>query len=304
MVLSRGRKSEAQATEEGLEAESKFIDTPGIRLHYLEWPGSGPPAVLLHGRGLCAQVWRPTAESLASRFRVVAMDLRGHGDSDKPGSYGWEDVAPDLKGFVEGLNLRDILLIGHSRGAVLAALGGSFISDRVRGAILIEPGMPVHNPEAGSHHDRSAAARVARNRRSLWPSRQAIFDRYSQAEAFRNWRTDLLWEYINGGTEEMDDGQVQLKCTPEIEAEFTAAQAPADQDDWLARVTFPIMLITSENPTRHPSANPSLRLLQKAAPSFEHVIVKDAGHFIPQERPDELEGEIRRFVESGVMSAG
>ena len=182
-----------------MEAESKFIETPDIRLHYLEWPGSGPPAVLLHGRGLCAQVWRPTAESLASRFRVVAMDLRGHGDSDKPGGYNWENVAPDLKGFVEGLGLRDILLIGHSRGAVLAALGGSFISDRVRGAILIEPGMPVHNPEAGSHHDRSAAARVARNRRSLWPSRQAIFDRYSQAEAFRNWRTDLLWEYINGG---------------------------------------------------------------------------------------------------------
>ena len=87
--------------EERLEPESKFIETPEIRLHYLEWPGSGPPAVLLHGRGLCAQVWRPTAESLASRFRVVAMDLRGHGDSDKPGSYNWEDVAPDLKGFVE-----------------------------------------------------------------------------------------------------------------------------------------------------------------------------------------------------------
>ena len=88
--------------EEGLEAESKFIDTPEIRLHYLEWPGSGPPAVLLHGRGLCSQVWRPTAESLASQFRVVAMDLRGHGDSDKPGGYNWENVAPDLKAFVEG----------------------------------------------------------------------------------------------------------------------------------------------------------------------------------------------------------
>ena len=181
---------------------------------------------------------------------------------------------------------------------------GSFISDRVRGAILIEPGMPVHNPEAGSHHDRSAAARIARNRRSLWPSRQAIFDRYSQAEAFRNWKTDLLWEYVNGGTEELDDGQVQLKCTPEIEAEFTAAQAPADQDDWLARVTFPIHAHHQREP-HAPSIGESILCgyCRRRRPSFEHVIMKDVGHFIPQERPDELEMEIWRFVESGVMSA-
>lgn len=285
-----------------MEPQSKFVDTGDLQFHYLEWSGNGPPVLLLHGRGLCAQVWRLTANALASHFRVIAMDLRGHGASDKPGKYGWDEVAPDLKRFIESLDLNDVLLVGHSRGAVVATLGGALVRDRIRGAILIEPGIPVPNPEKGSHDDRSAAARIARGRRSTWPDRQTIFDRYSKAPVFKYWKTEILWEYINFGTEELPDGQIELKCTPEIEGEFTAAQAPDNLNELLELIDFPIHLITSENKARHPESSAPLQQLRTIAPSFNHVIFEGTGHFIPQEQPERLEKEIWQFVDSGVMN--
>ena len=285
-----------------MEPRSKFVNTGGLQFHYLEWSGNGPPVLLLHGRGLCAQVWRVTANSLTSHFRVIAMDLRGHGDSDKPGNYGWDEVAPDLKRFIESLDLKNVLLIGHSRGAAVAALGGSFVCERIRGAILIEPGIPVPNPEKGDPNDRSVAARIARSRRSIWPDRKTLFDRYSKAAVFRDWKTEILWEYVNFGTKDLPNGQIELKCTPEIEAEFTAAQAPADLNEWLERIDFPIHLITSENEARHPESSPALQQLRRISPSFNHVIFEDTGHFIPQEQPEKLEKEIWQFINSGVMN--
>lgn len=281
---------------------SKFIETRSVVLHYLEWPNSRPLVLLLHGRGLCAQVWRATGDSLSSRYHVLAMDLRGHGDSGKPGNYAWENVIRDLKDFVETLDLQNLFLVGHSRGAVVAALGGSLIRDRVRGAVLIEPGIPVPDPLAGSHNDRTLATRIARNRRSVWPNRQAVFERYSKAEAFRHWRADILWDYLLGGMKDLDDGQVELKCTPDIEAQLSAAQAPSNLDKLLRAVNFPIRLITSENPERHPKANPALLQLKEASPRFDHVILKKIGHFIPQEDPVRLETEIHDFIDRETMT--
>ncbi len=58
----------------------------GIRLAYLDFGGGGPPAVLHHPTGFLSWVWAPIAERLAQRYRVFALDARGHGDSDKPES--------------------------------------------------------------------------------------------------------------------------------------------------------------------------------------------------------------------------
>ncbi len=282
---------------------SKFVDADCIRLHYLEWPGDGPTALLLHGRGLCAQVWTPTAEALSSRFRVLAMDLRGHGDSDKPeGRYEWKDVAPDLKGFIHALDLSNVFMVAHSRGAVLAALGGAMVADRIAGAVIIEPGIPGPNLSSDASDYRQRSTRIASSRRAVWPSRDQIFERYSGADAFKRWREDILWSYIEGGTFVREDGQVELKCTPAIEAQFTSAVASQDMIDGLSRIDFPVLHITSDNPGRFPDASAGLRVIRDSAPSFEHLVMPDAGHFIPQEKPEELEREIWRFVESDVMA--
>src|SRR6266508_5624395 len=97
---------------------SSYLDVNGVRLHYLR-AGDGPTAIVLtHGNSHCAGVWTPLIEALAGdRYTVVALDLPGHGWSDKPESgYDWASLRDDLVGLVTALELRDILYVGHSRG--------------------------------------------------------------------------------------------------------------------------------------------------------------------------------------------
>src|SRR5262249_59708341 len=94
---------------------SGFVSANGVRLHYLDFGGDGPPAVLHHATGFHAWVWTPIAEALSTRYRVFAVDARGHGDSEKPlDGYRWKAFIADLVAFVEALALRPVLGAGHS----------------------------------------------------------------------------------------------------------------------------------------------------------------------------------------------
>jgi pimeloyl-ACP methyl ester carboxylesterase len=76
--------------------------------------------VLLHGLGERAASWDPVLDALADRFRVYALDLRGHGDSDWPGAYSFELMAADVAGLLDELGLGSVTLVGHSMGGAVA----------------------------------------------------------------------------------------------------------------------------------------------------------------------------------------
>ncbi len=108
-----------------LDATSHMIDLPTGRFHYLSW-GAGrtelPAALLLHGITSSALSWVRVGPSLADRYRVYALDMRGHGDSVKsaPGTYSLRQTADDALALIEALNLQHPLLIGHSWGGATA----------------------------------------------------------------------------------------------------------------------------------------------------------------------------------------
>jgi pimeloyl-ACP methyl ester carboxylesterase len=81
--------------------------------------GQGRDLVLIHGIGSTSDTWRPVIDELADAFRLFAIDLRGHGESDKPDTgYLVEDYARDLQGVIGGLGLEQPLLMGHSLGGM------------------------------------------------------------------------------------------------------------------------------------------------------------------------------------------
>ena len=83
---------------------------------------AAPPMVLLHGLGEQAAGWETVASGLAQTFRVVALDLRGHGASDRPGDYSYELMRDDVIGVLDALDLPEVVLVGHSMGGVVAYL--------------------------------------------------------------------------------------------------------------------------------------------------------------------------------------
>src|SRR5262245_30034390 len=99
------------------QPEHRFVTVAGLRIHYLDWGNpSAPPFVMLHGIDRVARTFDHVAPHFAGRYHVIAMDLRGHGDSgwDPQGRYLVEDHTSDLEGLVRALALRDITLWGNS----------------------------------------------------------------------------------------------------------------------------------------------------------------------------------------------
>ena len=105
------------------EPQDSYIDLRGpapIRLHYLDWGGTGRPLILLHGLASSCRIWDFMAPLLADRFHIFALDQRGHGLSDKPGSYTFAEVTGDLAAFIEALGLERPIVVGHSWGGGVA----------------------------------------------------------------------------------------------------------------------------------------------------------------------------------------
>jgi len=106
-------------------AQSHMIDLPAGRFHYVSWGAEQielPNVLLLHGITSSAQSWVRVGPALANRYRVYALDMRGHGDSIKPskGAYSLRYTADDAAAFIDILGLECPLLIGHSWGGATA----------------------------------------------------------------------------------------------------------------------------------------------------------------------------------------
>jgi pimeloyl-ACP methyl ester carboxylesterase len=96
------------------------VEANCIRQHYLE-AGDGPPVVLLHGFPETSYAWRFQIPELARKYRVIAPDLRGYGETDKPATgYDKRTMANDLRELMQVLDIPKIALVGHDRGARVA----------------------------------------------------------------------------------------------------------------------------------------------------------------------------------------
>jgi pimeloyl-ACP methyl ester carboxylesterase len=125
-----------------------YVEANGLRLHVLDWttretPGSGA-FVLVHGLGSSAHIWDLTGPLVAEQTgrRVVALDQRGHGESDQPDSdYGFPSVVADLLDCMDALKLTEpSIVVGHSWGASVVLHFAVSHPDRVAGIALVDGG--------------------------------------------------------------------------------------------------------------------------------------------------------------------
>lgn len=129
-------------------AASRYATVNGVRLHYVI-AGSGDPVLLLHGWPETWYAWRKVIPVLASRFTVVAPDMRGYGDSERPvGGYDKVTVATDLHELMRSLGFARIHLVAQDMGGPVGfAYAASFPAD-VRDFVFIESAVPGFGLEA------------------------------------------------------------------------------------------------------------------------------------------------------------
>ncbi|MGY8995679.1 MAG: haloalkane dehalogenase [Alphaproteobacteria bacterium] len=139
--------------ENGIEISAAFpyershVEVNGSQMAYVD-VGEGPVVLFLHGNPTSSYLWRNIIPYVADDYRVIALDLIGMGDSDKPEiGYTFADHADYLDGFITALDLRDITLVVHDWGSALGMRYARLNEDNVRGIALMEallpPAMPI-----------------------------------------------------------------------------------------------------------------------------------------------------------------
>ena len=143
------------------------LDVPGrdVRLRATRWPGEGVPVLLLHGLASSRRFWDLVVPGLAG-LRVVALDQRGHGDSERPsGPYDGATVVADACTALDALGLSRVVVVGHSWGAGTALRLAATAPERVLAVVAVDGGL-------GSARDAGSSRAEARER--LTPPRTAL----------------------------------------------------------------------------------------------------------------------------------
>jgi pimeloyl-ACP methyl ester carboxylesterase len=258
----------------------------------VEWPGSEPPVVYVHATGFHKMVWRKLARLVGRR--AVAMDLRGHGDSGKPpDDYTWWHFAEEILAVVDQLELpTPIDGVGHSSGAAALLLAELARPGLFRRLVVFEP-IVFPAPLDGAHVN--PLADPARRRRMLWPSPEAAAENYLSKPPMNRWDREVMDDYVRHGMFERSDGQWELKCPGELEAQVYENSGEHGAWDRLADIHCPTLVVRGGAPGALPG---ELAAEQAERLADGHLTdVAGGGHFSPQEQPEEAARVIREFLE-------
>jgi pimeloyl-ACP methyl ester carboxylesterase len=119
-----------------------FAEANGVRLHYLS-AGDGEPVILLHGYAQTSHMWRPLIAELAKTNRVIAPDLRGFGQSDKPETgYDKKNMAQDIRALAQALGLGRVGVVGHDIGLMVAYAYAAQYPDEIEQVVLMDAFLP------------------------------------------------------------------------------------------------------------------------------------------------------------------
>ena len=140
--------------------EDRYLTANELRMHYLDWGDSeNVPILLLHGLMAHAHVWDNLASGLSNFYHVLALDQRGHGESEwsRAALYSVDDHFSDISTFIESLALKRIILLGHSMGGRNALFYTACFPEKVERLILVDARLGI-NPEASRALKRQLAS--------------------------------------------------------------------------------------------------------------------------------------------------
>jgi pimeloyl-ACP methyl ester carboxylesterase len=275
--------------------DSLPLPSRGVELGLIDFGGDGPLAVLSHANGFCASLYEPVATRLRDRYRVIAFDSRGHGDSSVPASpeaYEWEEFIADWQAVAEALcdrvGVKQVALgVGHSFGGSCLLSAAVRDPDRFAAVALIDPVLiPPRGERSGPFMGEGdhPMALAARRRSAVFPSRDAIRKSWALRGVFADWDPAILDLYLRDGFRDLADGSVELKCPPQVEAAVYQAGPHTDLFAEIPSLRTPALWLHAGR------GNFALELIERAAASSPYIELAslDAGHLMLMTDPDDI----------------
>jgi esterase len=267
----------------------RYVAVNGLRIHYVDWGnanGAGaakPPMILIHGLDRVARTFDHLVPHFTSRYHVIAVDMRGHGDSDwdPAARYVVEDHVSDLEGLVAQLGLRNIVVWGNSTGGRVAQVFAGRHPELVSHVIAEDVG-----PERPQQISDNYLRRV-KEEENGWASEEELLTRLRAAPAAAD---AVLVPYVRHGTKRRGDGRLVWKRDPNLVKGFVAT------DLWsvVRAITAPTIYILGGRSNIVPPATQDE--LRKALPRVEIVTIPDVGHYPSDEKPAEFVAIVDRFL--------
>ncbi len=286
----------------GTEPRQHEFQTSGPKLCYFEWgePG-GQTVLLLHATGFHARCWDQTIARLGDGYHVYAVDMRGHGRSDRVPPYVWASFAADVGELIEDLGLEGAIGVGHSMGGHCLVQVAASHPDAFERLVLVDP--VIFEPDAYAH-DRyrgfdSAADHPVSKRRDDWANWQEMYERFKDRGSFTVWEDAVLVDYCRYGVLPKDDGRFELACPPLVEASIYLGNTSTNIYEEIPKVQIPVTVLRARprDPSEHAimdfSTSPTWPEVAAQFANGVDVFREDLTHFMPMQDPEFVAGHIR-----------
>jgi pimeloyl-ACP methyl ester carboxylesterase len=269
----------------------RHIVLRGMRLHYVEWGDrTAPPLLFLHGGGQTCRTWDVVCHELSQHYRCIALDQRGHGDSEWSYEldYGVEAHAADLAALVEALDLAPLVIIGMSLGGINALNYALQRPDAVSGLVTVDVG-PWVNVDAGMPIREFMAEVATLDQLDQFVAAALRFNPRRDARLLRR----SLWHNLR----RRPDGTLMWKTDLRGRAERheTLAKSLNDLRARIADLSCPTLVVRGGDSQilREEDA----RRFAEAIPNGRWLAIARAGHSVQGDQPKALIEVLRGFLE-------
>jgi len=265
----------------------RFVDVNGLRMHVVDWGGSEkPPLVMIHGLDRVARTFDHLAVRFSGKYHVLAIDMRGHGDSgwDPKGRYLVEDHVTDLEGVVQQLGLRNIVLWGNSTGGRVVQVFAGMHPDLVSKVISEDVGPERPRQIADSYRRRVEQEQAG------WASEDDLKAQLRKTNPRMS--AAVLEAYVRYGSTRRADGHVIWKRDPALVNGFVAT----DLWRFVRNITAPTLYLLGGRSAIVPPE--TQEELKKTLPRVQVVAIPGTGHFPSDEEPDQVVAIVETFLAS------
>lgn len=270
-----------------VEPREHTIEARGLPFHYVEWGDPDAPVILmLHGLSSMGRIWDTSARAFQDRYRIIALDQRGHGESGWPvePDFTTDDYVADLEALVEAWGLDRFDMIGLSMG------GMNSIAYAARHPARVTHLVPIDIPPAIAHDKRPSLAldkHIAEHGHPVLAGPEAAL----ALSRLTNQTTsdEALLHRINHLLQRLDDGTYTYK----YDARVSYFWNPSDLWEELPKVSAPVLMVRGGK-SQVLSDRTAQRMLE-TFPDAELVTIPEAGHTVPEDRPEDFIAAVEAF---------
>ena len=276
---------------------------------YLDSGGNGQTIHFSHANGYPPLCYRPLLTLLSKNYKVISMLQRPLWVGSEPTEIkDWLPLANDLLAFLDERNIKSVIAIGHSMGAINSLRAAILHPELFSGLVLIDPVLFVPKFITIRRliwsdkiiYRRHPLIQAAKFRRREFTDIESTIQGYRNKNVFRYMDDPSLRAYVEGITEPQPGGGYRLTFSPEWEMKIYATGIWKDMDIWrnIHKVSIPVLFIRGEESDTF-LAN-SANLLKKRLPSARVIVIENSTHLVPLERPNEVNKIIQLFLQENL----